>query len=205
MFVTAVLFTTVKPKDQLSSSYTAPRHFLLIAPPVSGLGTHKNLWGDRASTLTPSDQRDSPQHIALCSIYKTGGEKGRGTTFRVMSFMVLVEVHSLWMFRKDWKWHLEPWSNRLGGVWSKVGLSDFRGLFQPNWFCDPVCLTTSLLTCDRALFPWGWLNTCLNEFLELLCLHVQLLFYLLNEFSDFLPPLTGGGVHEMLCRADGWC
>jgi len=40
-------------------------------------------------------------------------------------------------------------------------------------------------TRDRALLSWKWLNCCLpmglvNEFLTVLCLHMQLLLYLLN-------------------------
>ncbi|KAJ7417189.1 hypothetical protein WISP_65843 [Willisornis vidua] len=34
--------------------------------------------------------------------------------------------------RRDWMWHLVPWYSRQGGVMSKVGLGDLRGLLQPS-------------------------------------------------------------------------
>ncbi|KAL2306094.1 hypothetical protein Nmel_004000, partial [Mimus melanotis] len=34
--------------------------------------------------------------------------------------------------RKGWMWHSVPLSSSHGGVQSRVGLDDLRGLFQPN-------------------------------------------------------------------------
>lgn len=44
----------------------------------------------------------------------------------------------VWSLRKDWKWHLMPWSGWRAAVQSYVGLNDLRGFF-PN-LIDSVIL-----------------------------------------------------------------
>lgn len=53
----------------LSSTFTEPRPFLPLVPPVSRLGVHKELEGTQ---LTPTYPRDIPDHGTSCSAWNTG-------------------------------------------------------------------------------------------------------------------------------------
>ena len=61
----------------LSSAYTEPRPFLLLPPPHQrgGWGGIRSWEGTQLGQLTPTDQRDIPDHKMSCSAYKAGGRR----------------------------------------------------------------------------------------------------------------------------------
>ena len=73
----------------LSSADTEPRAFLLLTPPhqQGGWGGTRSWEGTQPGQLTPTDPRDSPDHMTSRSAYKAGGRRRKGGTFRVMAFV----------------------------------------------------------------------------------------------------------------------
>ena len=47
-------------------------------PPASRLGVHRSWDGTQTGQLTPTDQRDIPYHMTLCSAYKARGKRRKG-------------------------------------------------------------------------------------------------------------------------------
>jgi len=62
----------------LSSAYTESRPFLLLTPPVGGLGVHKKLGGDTSGTADPNWPKGYPTpYDVILSNNQLGKEEGR--------------------------------------------------------------------------------------------------------------------------------
>ena len=82
----------------LSSAYTEPRPFPLLAPPCQrdGWECTRSWEGTQTGQVTQTDQRDIPYHMMSCSVYKElGGRGGGAAAFGVMVF-VFPSNHYVW-------------------------------------------------------------------------------------------------------------
>ena len=81
----------------LNSARTAsrPSLFLTLPNPRSRLGMDKRLGGDKPRQLTPTDQRDIPYHMTLCSAIKALAPLG-GRAFVIKAFSFWSNSYTNW-------------------------------------------------------------------------------------------------------------
>ena len=82
----------------LSSAYTESRPFLLLTPPHqrAGWGCTRSWEGTQLGQLTPTAQRDIPDHMTSCSAYKAGGRRGKAGTIGAMAFVFPSHRYAWW-------------------------------------------------------------------------------------------------------------